>query len=76
MPDASPVILNRDALALLSPRDVVVCPRSPPLRWRFYRNVVPDVVVVQCDGCAKVGVKPSLCIRTTALPLRRRPSMS
>ncbi|KAM7295537.1 intraflagellar transport protein 122 homolog [Ixodes scapularis] len=54
MPDASPVILNRDALALLSPRDVVVCPRSPPLRWRFYRNVVPDVVVVQCDGCAKV----------------------
>ncbi|KAL1466538.1 hypothetical protein MTO96_042660, partial [Rhipicephalus appendiculatus] len=49
-----PVILDREALATLGPRDVVVCRQPEPLRCRFYRNVVPDVVVVSCPSCAKV----------------------
>ncbi|XP_049276160.1 LOW QUALITY PROTEIN: intraflagellar transport protein 122 homolog [Rhipicephalus sanguineus] len=48
------VILDREALATLGPRDVVVCRQPEPLRCRFYRNVVPDVVVVSCPSCAKV----------------------
>nr|XP_037271005.1 LOW QUALITY PROTEIN: intraflagellar transport protein 122 homolog [Rhipicephalus microplus] len=49
-----PVILDREGLAMLGPRDVVICQQPEPLRCRFYRNVVPDVVVVSCPSCAKV----------------------
>ncbi|KAH8031379.1 hypothetical protein HPB51_016563 [Rhipicephalus microplus] len=47
-----PVILDREGLAMLGPRDVVICQQPEPLRCRFYRNV--------CAGCGG-GVVSKLC---------------
>ncbi|XP_064486563.1 intraflagellar transport protein 122 homolog isoform X2 [Ornithodoros turicata] len=46
--------LDREALAKLGPRDIILCQRPPPLRHQFFRNVLPDVSVVACSACAKV----------------------
>jgi len=49
-----PVIVSRQALLGMDRVDVTVCKWSKPLRWRWFRNLVPDVSVTQCDSCHRL----------------------
>ncbi|NXC87948.1 IF122 protein, partial [Cercotrichas coryphoeus] len=46
-----PVVLSRAALRAMSRRDVLVKRWPPPLRWQFYRSLLPDASVTMCPSC-------------------------
>lgn len=50
-----PVIVNRATLLALDPSGVLICKRPKPLRYRFYRNVIPDLPITICHSCHKVS---------------------
>ncbi|CAL4124428.1 unnamed protein product, partial [Meganyctiphanes norvegica] len=49
-----PVIVNRAALAALEPHDVIICRWPHPLRYTFYKNIMPDVPITHCEHCNKM----------------------
>lgn len=49
------VVVSQQILRDLREEEVVVLRRVPPLRWRFYRNMLADVArVVACPSCWKI----------------------
>ncbi|KAK6627629.1 hypothetical protein RUM44_010107 [Polyplax serrata] len=48
-----PVTVNRATLKSLDPNEVLISQRPKPLRYRFYRNVIPDLPIVICSSCHK-----------------------
>ena len=52
----APVIVDRDTLRGLEPTEVIVCKWQPPLRYQFYKNLLPDMSISQCHACFKVCV--------------------
>ncbi|KAL0279839.1 UNVERIFIED_CONTAM: hypothetical protein PYX00_001315 [Menopon gallinae] len=48
-----PIKVNRATLRALDPAAVFVCRRPQPLRYRFYKNVMPDLPIVICQSCHK-----------------------
>ncbi|XP_064289253.1 intraflagellar transport protein 122 homolog isoform X2 [Passer domesticus] len=46
-----PVVLGRAALRAMSRRDVLVKRWPRPLRWQFYRSLLPDASVTVCPSC-------------------------
>jgi len=50
----SPVIVGRQALANMEPGEVIVAKWEHPLRYQFYRNLMPDMIVTKCDTCNKI----------------------
>ncbi|NXM73887.1 IF122 protein, partial [Serilophus lunatus] len=50
-PAFRPVVLGRAALQRLSRRDVLVKRWPQPLRWQFYRSLLPDASVTLCPSC-------------------------
>ncbi|XP_039551470.1 intraflagellar transport protein 122 homolog isoform X1 [Passer montanus] len=49
-----PVVLGRAALRAMSRRDVLVKRWPRPLRWQFYRSLLPDASVTVCPSCFQV----------------------
>ena len=49
-----PIMVSRQALLGMDRVDVIVTKWAPPLRWRWYRNLVPDVSVTQCHSCHRL----------------------
>ncbi|KAH7826426.1 putative intraflagellar transport protein 122 [Monocercomonoides exilis] len=43
--------LNREGLRQMPPSAVFVAKHGAPLRWRYYANLAPDIVVVMCSAC-------------------------
>ena len=50
----TPVVCNRNVLRTLSSTDVIICKWPKPLRWQFFKKILPDVSITKCDSCQKV----------------------
>ena len=52
----SPVIANTAVLQSLGPGEVIVCKWPQPLRYTYYRNLMPDMAITKCQTCNKVKI--------------------
>ncbi|XP_040577415.1 intraflagellar transport protein 122 homolog [Lepeophtheirus salmonis] len=50
----SPIFVNRSMLSAMEPGEVIVYKWSPPLRFQFFRNVMPDMSITKCESCNRV----------------------
>ncbi|KAF2899366.1 hypothetical protein ILUMI_06809 [Ignelater luminosus] len=48
-----PVIVNRKTLLSMDSSTVLICKWNSPLRYRYYRNLLPDVQITMCYSCYK-----------------------
>ncbi|NXJ07321.1 IF122 protein, partial [Odontophorus gujanensis] len=46
-----PVIVNRAVLQSMSRRDVLIKRWPRPLRWQYYRSLLPDASITMCPSC-------------------------
>ncbi|XP_056380930.1 intraflagellar transport protein 122 homolog isoform X1 [Hyla sarda] len=46
-----PVIVNRSVLRSMTRRDVMVKRWPKPLKWQYYRSLLPDVSITMCQSC-------------------------
>ncbi|XP_009078745.1 PREDICTED: intraflagellar transport protein 122 homolog [Acanthisitta chloris] len=46
-----PVVVSRAALQAMSRRDVLIKRWPKPLRWQYYRSMLPDVPITMCPSC-------------------------
>ncbi|XP_051644580.1 intraflagellar transport protein 122 homolog isoform X2 [Manacus candei] len=46
-----PVVVNRAVLRSMSRRDVLVKRWPQPLRWQYYRSLLPDASITMCPSC-------------------------
>ncbi|NXG25521.1 IF122 protein, partial [Grallaria varia] len=46
-----PVVVNRTVLRAMSRRDVLVKRWPKPLRWQYYRSLLPDASITMCPSC-------------------------
>lgn len=51
-----PVVVTRSVLQTLSRSEVYILKRPKPLRYQFFRSLLPDVTITQCPKCNKVIV--------------------
>ena len=49
-----PVVVTRSVLQTLSRSEVYILKRPKPLRYQFFRSLLPDVTITQCPKCNKV----------------------
>lgn len=54
--DYRPVVVDRALLKAMDPSLVFVCKWPFPLRWRWYRIIVPEQPVGRCRHCNKVNI--------------------
>ena len=53
--DFVPVIVNRKILSNMEPGEVIVAKWGPPpLRYQFFRNLMPDMAITKCETCNKM----------------------
>ena len=52
--DFQPVVVSRVVLKSLSRHDVIVCAWKKPLRYQYYKMIMPDVSITKCPACNKV----------------------
>lgn len=50
-----PVIVNRAVLQSMSRRDVLIKRWPKPLRWQYYRSLLPDASITMCPSCFQVA---------------------
>ncbi|RMB99073.1 hypothetical protein DUI87_24619 [Hirundo rustica rustica] len=53
-----PVVVSRAVLRSMSRRDVLIKRWPRPLRWQYYRSLLPDASITMCPSCFQVRVKP------------------
>lgn len=53
--DYRPVVVDRALLKAMDPSLVFVCKWPFPLRWKWYRIIVPEQPVGRCRHCNKVS---------------------
>nr|XP_013000488.1 intraflagellar transport protein 122 homolog isoform X3 [Cavia porcellus] len=46
-----PVVVGRAVLRSMSRRDVLVKRWPPPLRWQYFRSLLPDAAITMCPSC-------------------------
>uniref|UniRef100_A0A8C6JR45 Intraflagellar transport protein 122 homolog n=1 Tax=Melopsittacus undulatus TaxID=13146 RepID=A0A8C6JR45_MELUD len=46
-----PVVVNRAVLRSMSRRDVLIKRWPKPLRWQYYRSLLPDASITMCPSC-------------------------
>ncbi|NXX80241.1 IF122 protein, partial [Urocolius indicus] len=46
-----PVVVNRAALQSMSRRDVLIKRWPKPLRWQYFRSLLPDASITMCPSC-------------------------
>ncbi|XP_048812925.1 intraflagellar transport protein 122 homolog isoform X2 [Lagopus muta] len=46
-----PVVVNRAVLRSMSRRDVLIKRWPRPLRWQYYRSLLPDASITMCPSC-------------------------
>lgn len=49
-----PVVVSRAVLRSMSRRDVLVKRWPRPLRWQYYRSLLPDASITMCPSCFQV----------------------
>lgn len=48
------MIVNRAVLQSMSRRDVLIKRWPKPLRWQYYRSLLPDASITMCPSCFQV----------------------
>ncbi|XP_061218519.1 intraflagellar transport protein 122 homolog isoform X2 [Neopsephotus bourkii] len=56
-----PVVVNRAVLRSMSRRDVLIKRWPKPLRWQYYRSLLPDASITMCPSCFQSGNKLKKC---------------
>lgn len=46
-------MVNRATLQSMDPSTVLICNWPPPLRYQYYRNLLPDLQISLCYSCFK-----------------------
>ncbi|XP_034813220.2 intraflagellar transport protein 122 homolog isoform X12 [Pan paniscus] len=46
-----PVVVSRLVLRSMSRRDVLIKRWPPPLRWQYFRSLLPDASITMCSSC-------------------------
>lgn len=54
LPDILPMTLDRDSLRAIDPTTVLVAKWPPPLRTKYYRNLLPELQISICPECLMV----------------------
>lgn len=49
-----PVVVSQATLQTMEPSAILICRWPPPLRYQFYRNLLPDLQITLCNSCNKV----------------------
>lgn len=52
--DFVPVKVSRLVLRSMSRRDVLIKRWPKPLKWEYFRSLLPDVSITMCPTCFKV----------------------
>ncbi|XP_017773799.1 PREDICTED: intraflagellar transport protein 122 homolog [Nicrophorus vespilloides] len=47
------IVLGRNDLLNIDSSTVLVCKYEPPLKYQFYRNLLPDLQITMCEYCFK-----------------------
>ncbi|GCB65791.1 hypothetical protein scyTo_0007786 [Scyliorhinus torazame] len=74
--DFVPVIVNREVLQSMSRRDVLIKRWAKPLRWHYYRSLLPDVSITMCPTCFQMFHSEDyelLVLQHNCCPYCRRP---
>lgn len=50
----TPVIVNRKNLLSMNNSSVLICRWNSPLRYQYYKNLLPELQVTMCYSCFKV----------------------
>uniref|UniRef100_F7HVX3 Intraflagellar transport protein 122 homolog n=1 Tax=Callithrix jacchus TaxID=9483 RepID=F7HVX3_CALJA len=71
-----PVMVSRLVLRSMSRRDVIIKRWPPPLRWQYFRSLLPDASITMCPSCFQVGghSSSSRVLLSATFPLPRCPS--
>lgn len=54
LPDILPMTLDRDSLRAIDPTTVLFVKWPPPLRTKYYRNLLPELQISICPECLMV----------------------
>nr|XP_005997893.1 PREDICTED: intraflagellar transport protein 122 homolog [Latimeria chalumnae] len=71
-----PVVVNRSVLQSMSRRDVLIKRWPKPLRWQYYRSLLPDVSITMCPSCYQMSHSEDyelLVLQHNRCPYCRRP---
>lgn len=49
------MVVTRAVLQSMSRRDVLIKRWPKPLRWQYYRSLLPDASITMCPSCFQVG---------------------
>ncbi|KAI8511589.1 intraflagellar transport protein 122 homolog [Branchiostoma floridae x Branchiostoma belcheri] len=49
--DFTPVVVNRSVLQAISRTEVFIKRWSKPMKYQYFRSLLPDVSIVMCDSC-------------------------
>ncbi|XP_069142693.1 intraflagellar transport protein 122 homolog isoform X2 [Argopecten irradians] len=52
--DFSPVVVTKSVLQSMSRSEVYILKWPKPLRYQFFRSLLPDVTITQCHSCQKL----------------------
>lgn len=52
--NSMPLTLNRDALRGIDPTTVLIARWAPPLKTKYYRNLLPELQISVCPECLQV----------------------
>ncbi|XP_039626944.1 intraflagellar transport protein 122 homolog [Polypterus senegalus] len=71
-----PVVVNRSVLRSMSRRDVLIKRWPKPLKWQYYRSLLPDVSITMCPSCFQMFHSEDyelLVLQHNCCPYCRRP---
>ncbi|XP_053480566.1 intraflagellar transport protein 122 homolog isoform X3 [Ictalurus furcatus] len=71
-----PVVVSRAVLSSMSRRDVLIKRWPKPLRWQYYRSLLPDVSITMCPSCFQMFHSEDyelLVLQHNCCPYCRRP---
>uniref|UniRef100_A0A8C5VP19 Intraflagellar transport protein 122 homolog n=1 Tax=Microcebus murinus TaxID=30608 RepID=A0A8C5VP19_MICMU len=71
-----PVVVSRSVLRSMSRRDVLIKRWPPPLRWQYFRSLLPDASITMCPSCFQMFHSEDyelLVLQHTCCPYCRRP---
>lgn len=74
-----PVVVSRSVLRSMSRRDVLIKRWPQPLRWQYFRSLLPDASITMCPSCFQVPARArgprvlpsSCCCASRMVPLGR-----
>uniref|UniRef100_A0A5F9D4Q2 Intraflagellar transport protein 122 homolog n=1 Tax=Oryctolagus cuniculus TaxID=9986 RepID=A0A5F9D4Q2_RABIT len=70
-----PIVVSRSVLRSMSRRDVLIKRWPPPLRWQYFRSLLPDAPITMCPSCFQMFHSEDyelLVLQHTCCPYCRR----